>query len=273
MDYVEKLFGYNGKTVVITGGAGILAGYIAEGFLRAGAAVSLWDLEEGPLTESRDAILERAGAGEERIEIHAVDCGSKEALEKALGETETAMGLPHVLINGVGGNRGTAAFVEQDVELFQKVLYLNLVAGMVLPTQVFARRWIDAECRGTVINLTSMTAYSPWSGVWAYGAAKAGVMNLTRGAALEFARYGIRVNSVSPGVFVGKQNHDLLISQDDPLVLTARGEKIISRTPAGRFGDYRELQGVMLFLASNEAASFVTGVDIPVDGGFLVDNI
>ncbi len=144
---------------------------------------------------------------------------------------------------------------------------------MVLPTQVFARRWIKEECRGAVINLTSMTAYSPWSGVWAYGAAKAGVMNLTRGAALEFARYGIRVNSVSPGVFVGKQNHDLLISQDDPLVLTARGEKIISRTPAGRFGDYKELQGVMLFLASNEAASFVTGVDIPVDGGFLVDNI
>ncbi len=273
MNFSEEIFGYNGKIVVITGGAGLIAGYIAEGFLRAGAAVSLWDLEEKALKEARDAITGRLDLKDMKLDIQAVDCGSHSALAAAFQKTEDFSGIPDVLVNGVGGNRGKSSFVEQDIELFQKVLYMNLVAGMILPTQVFAGRWIEAGHKGSIINFTSMTAYSPWSGVWAYGAAKAGVMNLTRGAALEFARHGIRVNSVSPGVFVGKQNHDLLIEQDEPLVLTERGEKIISRTPMGRFGDYKEIQGAILFLASNEAANFITGIDIPVDGGFLVDNI
>lgn len=273
MNYAERMFGCHGKTVVITGGAGVIAGHIAEGFLHAGAAVSLWDLEEKPLLEARDAMEGRTDKDDMQMDICVVDCGDRSALEAAFQKTEEFFGMPDVLINGVGGNLGKSSFVEQDIELFQKVLYMNLVAGMVLPTQVFASRWIDARHKGAIINLTSMTSYSPWSGVWAYGAAKAGVMNLSKGAALEFAQYGIRVNSVSPGVFVGKQNHDLLIEQDEPLVLTDRGKKIISRTPMGRFGDYREIQGVMLFLGSNEAANFITGVDIPVDGGFLVDNI
>ena len=272
MSFTEEMFGYEGKTVIITGGAGLIAGYIAGAFLKAGASVSLWDLKIETLEEARDIIAGRVGK-EAKLEIAVVDCGDRQALEGALADTEKTLGLPDVLVNGVGGNRGKAPFVEQDIELFQQVLYMNLVAGMVLPTQVLAARWIAAGKKGAIINLTSMTAYSPWSGVWAYGAAKAGVMNLTRGAALEFAEYGIRVNSISPGVFVGKQNHDLLIEQDEPLVLTERGKKIISRTPMGRFGDYREIQGAVLFLGSSEAANFITGVDIPVDGGFLVDNI
>lgn len=272
MSFTDETFGYHDKTVVITGGAGLIAGYIAEAYLRAGAAVSLWDLHSDSLEEARRDIMKRTGEGFE-LDILSVDCGDRSALEAALKNTEEALGLPDVLVNGVGGNRGKAPFIEQDIKLFEQVLYMNLVAGMVLPTQVFASRWIKSEKKGAVINITSMTAYSPWSGVWAYGAAKAGVMNLTKGAALEFAQYGIRVNSVSPGVFVGKQNHDLLIEQDEPLVLTDRGNKIIDRTPMGRFGEYREIQGAFLFLGSSAAANFITGVDIPVDGGFLVDNI
>ncbi len=273
MQYVEKMFGYQGKTVVITGGAGLIAQHVAEGFLQAGASVSLWDIGEDSLQKTREAIIKKLNIADTKITIESVDCGDKANLEKAFQKTRDALGVPDVLINGVGGNRGSVPFVEQDIDLFQKVLYLNLVAGMLMPTQVFASFWIKKEHKGAIINFTSMTAYSAWSGVWAYGAAKAGVMNLTKGAALEFAHKGIRVNSVSPGVFVGKQNHDLLILEDEPLKLTPRGEKIMSRTPMGRFGDYKELQGAMLYLGSNNAANFVTGIDIPVDGGFLVDNI
>ena len=272
-EFAGRLFSYIGKIVVITGGAGLIARYLAQAYLKAGADVVLWDLDAVELEEVKDGLSDEDGIESERIHTDEVDCGDEQSVESALGRITGSVGIPDLLLNGVGGNRGKSDFIDLDVARFEKILRLNLIAGMLLPTKIFTREWIACEKQGTVINIASMAAYLAWSGVWAYDAAKAAVMNLTKGAAAEFAEYGIRVNSISPGVFVGKQNHDLLIEQDRPLVLTDRGRKITDRTPMGRFGDYRELQGACLFLGSNKAAGFVTGIDVPVDGGFLVNNI
>jgi NAD(P)-dependent dehydrogenase (short-subunit alcohol dehydrogenase family) len=172
----------------------------------------------------------------------------------------------------VGGNLGKAAFVETDVEQFEAVLRLNLIAGLMVPSKVVAAYWMKQRIRGSIINLTSMTSYGALSGVWGYDAAKAGVLNLTGGMANEFAPYGIRVNAIAPGFFVGKQNRALLIDEQTG-EYTERGRAIIARTPFGRFGETEELAGATLFLASNRASGFVTGVSIPVDGGYLVHNI
>jgi NAD(P)-dependent dehydrogenase (short-subunit alcohol dehydrogenase family) len=175
-------------------------------------------------------------------------------------------------VNGVGGNKGKSPFVDMDEAIFAEVLSLNLLAGLVTPTRAFARYWIARGIKGDVINMSSMTSYKPLSGVWAYDAAKAGVLNLTEGLAKELAPHGIRVNGIAPGFFIGNQNKALLIDEKTG-DLTARGKAIIGRTPYGRFGEKSELRGALLFLASRAAAGFVTGVTIPVDGGYLVDNI
>jgi NAD(P)-dependent dehydrogenase (short-subunit alcohol dehydrogenase family) len=143
----------------------------------------------------------------------------------------------------------------------------------VVPTKVFAKHWIAAGNGGSVINLASMTSFMPLSGVWAYDAAKSAVLNLTHATAKEFAKDGIRVNAVAPGFFVGNQNRALLIANQETGELTERGQMIIDRTPYGRFGEIDDLEGTTLFLANPRASGFLTGVCIPVDGGFLIDNI
>ncbi len=150
---------------------------------------------------------------------------------------------------------------------------MNLLAGLVVPLQVCAREWIAAGQSASVINLASMTSYVPLSGVWAYTAAKSAVLKLTEGAAREFAGNGIRVNGIAPGFFLGYQNRALLVANDETGELTARGQAIIDRTPFGRFGEMADIEGATIFLASKKASGFVTGVTIPVDGGYLVDNI
>lgn len=169
------------------------------------------------------------------------------------------------------GETGKAPFVDLDEKVFAEILALNLLAGLVTPTRVFARRWIEAGVRGCVINMTSMTSYKGLSGTWAYNAAKAGVLNLNEALAKELAPNGIRVNAIAPGFFVGNQNRALLLDPDAGL--TARGQAIVARTPFGRFGEMSELHGAALFLASDRAAGFVTDISIPVDGGYLTDNI
>lgn len=158
------------------------------------------------------------------------------------------------------------------MELFETALRLNLVAGLMIPTKVVGAYWIGRKIKGSIINMTSMSSYLPLSGVWAYGAAKAGVLNLTQAAAKEFAPYGIRVNAIAPGFFVGKQNRALLIDEKTG-GLTDRGKAIIAHTPFGRFGEAHELAGALLFLASDKASGFITGISLPVDGGYLVHNI
>ena len=244
---------------------------MSKALLKAGANVVVWTRSQ----ESLDQALEHLRAAiksPERVQGFQVDTGNETDVNKALQASVAALGPSEILINAVGGNTQKAPIVETDLAQFEEVLKLNLVAGLMVPTKVIAAYWIEKEIKGSIINLTSMTSYNPLSGVWAYDAAKAGVLNLTQGAANEFARYGIRVNAIAPGFFLGKQNRALLVDQKTGM-LTERGKAIIQHTPFRRFGEVQELVGATLFLASNQASGFVTGVSIPVDGGYLAHNI
>lgn len=273
MGYLESMFSLKGRIAVVTGGAGGLPSVIAVALAKAGAEVCIWGRGTGhPIPEAVAAIREAAGIDAGRIVGVTVDVGTRADVVNALAETEKLLGAPDLLVNGVGGNMGKGPFVDLDEEKFVEILKLNLLAGFVTPTRVFARYWIERKIEGDVINMTSMTSYKGLSGVWAYNAAKAGTLNLNECLAKELAPYRIRVNAIAPGFFIGNQNKALLM---DPATgdLTARGKSIISRTPFGRFGDKDELAGAAVFLASRAASGFVTGVSIPVDGGYLSDNI
>ena len=289
MSFIESMFSLEGKTVVITGGGGGIPGNLAVAFAKAGATVLLWGrgtnhpMEEAAhrvaaaaqnaAAATKDASAAAAAPPCGRVFAVTVDTASKEACEAAFTESERLAGkTPDILVNGVGGNRGKTAFVDMDEALFKDILELNLMAGLVTPTRVFARFWIQKGIKGCVINMTSMTSYKALSGTWAYNAAKAGVLNLNEALAKELAPHGIRVNAIAPGFFVGNQNRALLIDEKTG-DLTARGKSIVARTPFGRFGKFEELWGAALFLASDTASGFVTGVSIPVDGGYLTDNI
>jgi NAD(P)-dependent dehydrogenase (short-subunit alcohol dehydrogenase family) len=273
MSYVEEMFSLSGRRIVVTGGGGGIPGEIAVGLAKAGAAVCLWGRGANhPMEKAAEWTREQAGPGAGPVAAATVDTADSAACERAIAETERLIGPPDVLVNGVGGNKGKAPFVDMDEKIFEEVLVLNLLAGFVTPTRAFARYWIANGIKGSVINMSSMAGYKPLSGVWAYGAAKAGVTNLTEGLAKELAPHGIRVNGIAPGFFIGNQNKALLIDEKSG-ELTPRGKAIIARTPFGRFGEKSELRGAVIFLISDAAAGFVTGVTIPVDGGYLTDNI
>lgn len=268
------LFDLQGDIAVVTGGAGVLPRAMAATLLRAGARVALWARGTShPVSEAVSALATETGADSAAIAGITVDTGDEDAVARALAETSEALGDPTILLNGVGGNRGKAPFTELDVATFADVVQMNLLAGLVIPTKILARAWIARGIPGCIINLASMASYRPLSGVSAYGAAKAAVMNLTEANAAEFARHGIRVNAIAPGFFVGHQNRALLIANDQTGELTARGQAIMDRTPMGRFGEPADLEGTLLFLASRRASGFVTGTTIPVDGGFRINSI
>jgi NAD(P)-dependent dehydrogenase (short-subunit alcohol dehydrogenase family) len=271
MSYLDEMFGLSGKTVAITGAGGVIAGAMAEAVLKAGAGVSLW-AHRRTSGEEAAARLQAAGGSADRIQVMEVDAADEHSVRAAAQEAETRFGRVDVLINCAGGNRGTSSFVETDMKLFGEILTLNLVAGLMVPTKVLAARWIEKKSGGCVINLASMASFVPLSRIWAYDAAKAAVLNLTMATAKELAPHGIRVNALAPGFFLGNQNRALLVDQSTG-ELTERGRKIISHTPFGRFGQVSELSGALLFLASAAASGFVTGITLPVDGGYLVDNI
>ncbi|MFW5882752.1 MAG: SDR family oxidoreductase [Verrucomicrobiota bacterium] len=276
MSYIEQLFGLKDVTAVVTGGTGVLpkamAGYLAS----AGAKVSIWGRgTRRPVEEEvEDLRKELADKGiEAELDGQQVDTGDEAATQAALEATAAALGAPNVLINGVGGNKGKGPFVDIDTKTFSEVLDMNLLAGLVIPTKVFARYWQSQGIAASIINLASMTSYTPLSGVWAYDAAKSATLSLTQATAKEFAKDKIRVNAIAPGFFVGHQNRALLIANNETGELTERGQSIIDRTPFGRFGEPADLEGATVFLASPKASGFLTGVCIPVDGGFLIDNI
>lgn len=272
--YLEDLFSLEGDIAVVTGGAGVLPSAMASVLARAGAKVAVWGRgTHHPVDEAAEQLRKDTGSPADAIIGVTVDTADEEGVAAALKETEERLGMPNILVNGVGGNRGKGDFVDIEVETFEQVLSLNLTAGLVIPLKQFAKRWIESGTEASVINLASMTSYKALSGVWAYNAAKSAVLNLTEGAAKEFAPKGIRVNGIAPGFFLGYQNRSLLIKNDETGELTDRGSAIISRTPFGRFGKMEDIEGATLFLASNRASGFITGVTIPVDGGYLVDNI
>lgn len=271
MSYIEEMFGLSGKTVAITGGGGVIAGAMTEAFVKSGANVALWDIKR----EFSDAAVKRVsdstGLDSQLLSVES-DATSHDSVRDAVQKTVGHFGSLDILVNAAGGNRGKSTFIETDMEQFEFVLKLNLIAGCMVPTQVIAAHWIEKGAEGSIINLASMASYIPLSGVWAYDAAKSAVKNLTMAAAKEFAPKGIRVNALAPGFFIGKQNRALLIDEKSG-DLTERGQSVIDHTPYGRFGEVAELAGATLFLASSKAAGFITGVTIPVDGGYLIQNI
>jgi NAD(P)-dependent dehydrogenase (short-subunit alcohol dehydrogenase family) len=271
MTFLEDLFDLGGKTAIVAGGAGVIGTVMSMALLKAGANVVIWSRTQASIDNALERLKESVNTAA-RIQGSRVDSGNEQDINKALQASIDAFGAPEILINAVGGNTHKAPFVETDLAKFEEVLKLNLVAGLMVPTKVIAAYWIENKIKGSIINLTSMTSYNPLSGVWAYDAAKAGVLNLTQGAANEFARYGIRVNAIAPGFFLGKQNRALLVDQKTG-EYTERGRAIIAHTPFGRFGEPEELIGATLFLASDKASGFVTGISIPVDGGYLAHNI
>jgi NAD(P)-dependent dehydrogenase (short-subunit alcohol dehydrogenase family) len=267
----EKLFSLEGHTAIVAGGAGVIGALISETLLKAGAHLIIWSRSERSLAEVRAKLLPHTDAPE-RICTYRVDTADERAVAQALAHCRNEAGTADILINAVGGNMGKTDFIDTDLDRFTQVIEANLMGGLVVPTKVVAADWIERNIEGSIINLASMASYKPLSGVWAYDAAKAAVLNLTQATAKEFAAHGIRVNAIAPGFFLGKQNRALLMDEKSG-ELTARGRAIIARTPWGRFGEIDELAGVTLFLASAKASGFVTGVTIPVDGGYLVDNI
>lgn len=271
MGYLEDMFGLEGRTAVVAGGAGAIGTVMSEALLRAGARVMIWSRSRESLNGALERLREVA-AGEAVVAGLQVDAGSEPEVAAALAETVSAFASPDILVNAVGGNIGKAPLVEQDMELFDRVLQLNLAAGLMIPTKVFGGYWIEHGVKGCIINLTSMASYVPLSGVWAYDAAKSATLNLTMAAAGEFAKHGIRVNAIAPGFFIGKQNKALLIDERTG-AYTDRGKAVLAHTPYGRFGDVAELAGATVFLASDRAAGFITGISLPVDGGYLVHNI
>lgn len=269
-NYLHELFNLENKTAVVAGGAGAIGTAMSRALLQAGARVVVWSRSQGSIATVLETLEPFAGQPDQVAGIQ-VDTGVETEVVAAIERSEKALGTPEILINAVGGNIGKSDFVNTDIDTFKQVLEMNLVAGLMVPTKAMTAYWIERKVKGSIINLTSMTSYQPLSGVWAYDAAKAGVLNLTQASAREFAAHSIRVNAIAPGFFLGKQNRALLVDQDTG-EYTERGKQVISRTPYGRFGDVEELAGATLFLASQKASGFVTGVSIPVDGGFLVDS-
>ena len=271
MSYLIEMFGLSGITAVVSGGAGAIGTIMSDALLRAGANVVVWSRTQASI----DTFLARYDTEPElgaRVHGVRVDAGIESAVTEAFEQSAEPFGVPEILVNGVGGNRGKMPFLEIDLDLFKEVLDMNLVGGLVIPTKVFCRQWIRRKIPGSIVNLTSMASYTPLSGVWAYDAAKSAALNLTMASAKEFAPHGIRVNAIAPGFFIGKQNRALLIDEKTG-DYTDRGKAVLDHTPFKRFGDVTELAGATIFLSSRKASGFVTGISMPVDGGYLVHNI
>lgn len=271
MNYLENMFGLSGKSAIVSGGAGAIGTIMSDALLRAGANVIVWSRTQKSIERFLDH-YKKVPEHFDRLHTIKVDTSDETMVSKAIDGAVARFGLPEILINCVGGNIGKTAFVDIDIDKFREILDMNLSAGLIIPTKLLCRKWIDEKVKGSIINLASMTSYIPLSGVWAYDAAKAATLNLTKAAANEFAAYGIRVNAIAPGFFIGKQNKTLLFDEQSG-GYTLRGKAILNRTPFKRFGDVKELAGATVFLASSKASGFVTGVSIPVDGGYLVHNI
>lgn len=265
-DYLCEMFSLAGKKAVVTGGGGVLGTDMACAMARAGADVFLWDVRADALRASTERIQKEAGRIN-GIEYRKVDLLNEDEMLAAID----AAGDFQILLNACGGGRGKSPLTEQDMENFRFVMKLNVEAGCFLPMKVVAKRWIKKKTAGCIINIASMSSYVPLSGVWAYNAAKAAVKNLTEAAAKELAPHGIRVNAIAPGFFLGEQNRRLLTNEDGSL--TDRGKAVIAHTPFGRFGQAHELMGAVLYLCADGAAGFVTGITLPVDGGYLIQNI
>lgn len=276
---MELAFGTDltGKVAVVTGAGGILCGMFSKTLARVGAKVALLDLHKEAAQRYVDEI-EAEGGTAAAYEANVLD---KEMLEKVHGQVVKELGKCDILINGAGGNNpkattdkeyyetgdldsDTVSFFDLEQKGVEFVFHLNFI-GTLLPTQVFAKDMLG-RAGGSILNVSSMNAFTPLTKIPAYSGAKAAVSNFTQWLAVHFSKEGIRVNAIAPGFFVTKQNEGLLFAEDG--TPTERTKKILTATPMGRFGKPEELNGTVLYLLNEEAAGFVTGTVIPIDGGF-----
>lgn len=265
------MFDLTGKVAVVTGGGGVLGGAMAEGLAGAGAKVAIADVR----ADMAEAAANRIAAGRGEARGYEMDAFSKESIETCCDKVYADFGYVDVLLNAVGGNmKGATTSPEQPFfdlpsDALRKVFDLNVIAGAMVPCQVFVRRMKDNPKGASIINISSMNAFRPLTRIPGYSAAKAALSNFTQWLAVHLAQeYGtkLRVNAIAPGFFLTEQNR-FLLTDEKTGALTARGKTIIAHTPMGKFGAPEDLIGATLWLAS-DASAFVTGIVVPVDGGF-----
>ncbi|MBC2844641.1 SDR family oxidoreductase [Winogradskyella flava] len=267
------------KTIVLTGAGGVLCSTLAEALAKKGHNVAVLDLRK----EAADKVAEditKLGGKAIGVEANVLE---KDSLIKAKQEVNNAFGKCDILVNGAGGNHplgttsnpffqmedlnntteGFKSFFDLDAKGIEFTFNLNFL-GTLLPTQIFAKDMVGRDgC--SILNISSMNAFTPLTKIPAYSGAKAAVSNFTQWLAVHFSKVGIRVNALAPGFFLTDQNRSLLTKEDGSL--TQRGQQIIDQTPMGRYGEPEDLVGTTLWLCS-DASKFVTGVVVPIDGGF-----
>ena len=266
----------SGKVAVVTGAGGVLCSEFSRVLARAGAKVALLDINEEAAEAVAAAIRQEGG----KARAYRCDVLSAENCRQVADQVQSDLGPCDILLNGAGGNNPRATtdkeyYFEGDLDAEVKsffdlsadgvsfVFNLNFL-GTLLTTQSFAVDML--ETGGCIVNIGSTNAFTPLTKIPAYSGAKAAISNFTQWLAVHFSKAGIRVNAIAPGFFVTKQNEKLLF--DEAGSPTPRTGKILAATPMGRFGKAEELSGAVLFLLNNEAASFITGVVLPIDGGF-----
>ena len=279
-DSMFKHENLKGRVAVVTGGGGVLCSAFAKDLAAQGVKVAVLDLNKDAAQSVADEINANGGTA------IAIACNvlEKESLDTARNEVNEKLGTCDILLNGAGGNNpkgttskekfeladiaekaeGVKTFFDLDAKGIEFVFNLNFL-GTLLTTQAFAVDMVGKE-NTTIINVSSMNAFRPLTKIPAYSAAKAAISNFTQFMAVHFSEVGIRVNALAPGFFSTNQNKALLYNEDGSL--TPRSEKILNHTPLGRFGTPEDLTGALLFLADESYSSFVTGVILPVDGGF-----
>lgn len=266
-----------GKVAVVTGAGGVLCGYLSKVLARAGAKVALVNRSDGAINQYAQEIIEEGGIAK----AYKGNVLIKEDMERIAEEVLKDLGPCDILLNGAGGNNprattdkeyyepgdldaDTKSFFDLDEDSVNMVFDLNY-NGTLIPTQAFAKHMVKTG-GGNIINISSMNAFLPLTKIPAYSGAKAAVSNFTQWLAVHFSKVNIRVNAIAPGFFSSKQNATLLWNEDG--TPTDRTRKILAATPMGRFGETEELAGGLLFLLNDKAAGFITGVVLPIDGGF-----
>ena len=273
----------SGKTAVVTGGSGTLCSAMAYGLAVCGAKVAIIGRNKEKLASVSEKLTKDAlDEYNKNVIVKGYSCNviNKDELTAAYETIKNELGSCDILINGAGGNQPGAitsiemlkkekedsdySFWNLDEDRIRDVMDLNYM-GTLLPIQVFTKDMVEKRS-GSIINIASVTSILPLTKVMAYGNAKSAILNLTQWLAVHFGESGIRCNAIAPGFYAAEQNHDLLFNADG--TYTDRARKIITGTPMGRFGNPEELIGAALFLASDETASFVNGIVLPVDGGY-----
>lgn len=266
---LTKLYNFENKTVVVTGGTGVLGGEIGAALAGCQANVAICDLNTNLSPELELKLKDSQG----KLTVYECDVLSQKSIQKVVDKVIKDYGKIDLLVNAAGGNHAKATtspdlpFFDIPIDAFNKVMGLNL-SGTVIPSQVVGKQFA-VQKHGIILNISSMNAFRPLTRIPAYSAAKAAVSNFTQWLAVHMAQEystNIRVNAIAPGFFLTEQNRFLLTDKDSG-ELTERGKQIIGHTPLGKFGNPEDLLGAVLWLLS-PASSFVTGIVLPIDGGF-----